>query len=692
MTQQTGLFDTPDDQPASDQSLAQAKQQLAELKQQIEQHDYQYYVLDAPLISDQEYDVLFRRLQAIEQQYPQLISPDSPSQRVGGAPLKSFQEVSHRMPMLSLNNAFSEQEVAQFDKRIRESLAQAEVDYAVEPKFDGLAITLSYQNGLFVQGATRGDGYSGEDVTHNLKTIKAIPMRLVGKHIPALLEVRGEIIMHKADFEKLNQMQQANGEKLFANPRNAAAGSLRQLSPAITAKRPLSFFAYGLGACEGLVMPSTHDACMLLLQQLRFPVCQERRVVQGLAGLLQFYQEIQEKRSVLPFDIDGVVYKVNQIRLQEELGFVSRAPRWAIAHKFPAEEALTVVEGIDVQVGRTGAMTPVARLNPVFVGGVTVTNATLHNEDEMRRKDIRIGDTVIVRRAGDVIPEVVAVLLDKRPADSMEYKMPEACPVCGSHILKQADEAVARCTGGLFCDAQRKQAIIHFASRKAMDIEGLGDKLVEQLVDCNLVHSLADIYKLDLDSLAKLDRMGEKSAQNIIDAIQHSKQSSFARFIYALGIRNVGEATARDLAKHFATLEALMQADQQALQQVPDIGPVVAESIVNFFAEPHNQQVLAFLTLSEQQGGAGIVWQQAEAIQHHAEFSGKTFVITGTLPSMSRDQAKAMIEQLGGKVSGSVSKNTDYVLAGSEAGSKLDKALELGITIIDQQKLLEMAG
>lgn len=692
MTQQTGLFDTPDDQPASDQSLAQAKQQLAELKQQIEQHDYQYYVLDAPLISDQEYDVLFRRLQAIEQQYPQLISPDSPSQRVGGAPLKSFQEVSHRMPMLSLNNAFSEQEVAQFDKRIRESLAQAEVDYAVEPKFDGLAITLSYQNGLFVQGATRGDGYSGEDVTHNLKTIKAIPMRLVGKHIPALLEVRGEIIMHKADFEKLNQMQQANGEKLFANPRNAAAGSLRQLSPAITAKRPLSFFAYGLGACEGLVMPSTHDACMLLLQQLRFPVCQERRVVQGLAGLLQFYQEIQEKRSVLPFDIDGVVYKVNQIRLQEELGFVSRAPRWAIAHKFPAEEALTVVEGIDVQVGRTGAMTPVARLKPVFVGGVTVTNATLHNEDEMRRKDIRIGDTVIVRRAGDVIPEVVAVLLDKRPADSMEYKMPEACPVCGSHILKQADEAVARCTGGLFCDAQRKQAIIHFASRKAMDIEGLGDKLVEQLVDCNLVHSLADIYKLDLDSLAKLDRMGEKSAQNIIDAIQHSKQSSFARFIYALGIRNVGEATARDLAKHFATLEALMQADQQALQQVPDIGPVVAESIVNFFAEPHNQQVLAFLTLSEQQGGAGIVWQQAEAIQHHAEFSGKTFVITGTLPSMSRDQAKAMIEQLGGKVSGSVSKNTDYVLAGSEAGSKLDKALELGITIIDQQKLMEMAG
>ncbi len=692
MTQQTGLFDTPDDQPASDQSLAQAKQKLAELKQQIEQHDYQYYVLDAPLISDQEYDVLFRRLQAIEQQYPQLISPDSPSQRVGGAPLKSFQEVSHRMPMLSLNNAFSEQEVAQFDKRIRESLAQAEVDYAVEAKFDGLAITLSYQNGLFVQGATRGDGYSGEDVTHNLKTIKAIPMRLVGKHIPALLEVRGEIIMHKADFEKLNQMQQANGEKLFANPRNAAAGSLRQLSPAITAKRPLSFFAYGLGACEGLVMPSTHDACMLLLQQLRFPVCQERRVVKGLAGLLQFYQEIQEKRSVLPFDIDGVVYKVNQIRLQEELGFVSRAPRWAIAHKFPAEEALTVVEGIDVQVGRTGAMTPVARLKPVFVGGVTVTNATLHNEDEMRRKDIRIGDTVIVRRAGDVIPEVVAVLLDKRPAVSVEYKMPEACPVCGSHILKQADEAVARCTGGLFCDAQRKQAIIHFASRKAMDIEGLGDKLVEQLVDCNLVHSLADIYKLDLDSLAKLDRMGEKSAQNIIDAIQHSKQSSFARFIYALGIRNVGEATARDLAKHFSTLEALMQADQQALQQVPDIGPVVAESIVNFFAEPHNQQVLAFLTLSEQQGGAGIVWQQAEAIQHHAEFSGKTFVITGTLPSMSRDQAKAMIEQLGGKVSGSVSKNTDYVLAGSEAGSKLDKALELGITIIDQQKLMEMAG
>jgi DNA ligase (NAD+) len=692
MSQQSSLFDDQHTPPSDVSSIASAQQQLEALKTKIEQHDYQYYVLDDPLISDQEYDGLFRQLQAIEQQFPQLITPDSPSQRVGGVPLKSFQEVTHRQAMLSLNNAFSEQEVAQFDKRIRESLALEQVEYAVEPKFDGLAITLSYENGIFVQGATRGDGYSGEDVTHNLKTIKAIPMRLVAEHIPALLEVRGEIIMHKADFEKLNQMQQANGEKLFANPRNAAAGSLRQLSPAITAKRPLSFFAYGLGVCEGLTIPSTHDACMQLLQQLRFPVCQERRVVQGLAGLMSFYQYMQDKRSVLPFDIDGVVYKVNAIRLQEELGFVSRAPRWAIAHKFPAEEALTVVEGIDVQVGRTGAITPVARLKPVFVGGVTVTNATLHNEDEMRRKDIRIGDTVIVRRAGDVIPEVVAVLVDKRPLESQLFQMPSACPVCGSHILKQADEAVARCTGGLFCDAQRKQAIIHFASRKAMDIEGLGDKLVDQLVETNLVHSLSDIYRLKVDLLAELDRMGDKSAQNIIDAINQSKQTTFARFIYALGIRNVGEATARELAKHFASLEALMRADQQTLQQVPDIGPVVAESIVNFFAEPHNQQVIAFLTLSEQQGGAGIIWQQAEAIQHHAEFSGKTFVITGTLPSMSRDQAKAMIEGLGGKVSGSVSKNTDYVLAGSEAGSKLDKALELGITIIDQQKLLEMAG
>ncbi len=691
MAQQSGLFDL-DPPQHSQQCDASAQRRHQQLTQEIAQHDYQYYVLDTPLITDNEYDGLYRELLSLESQYPQLITPDSPSQRVSGTPLKGFQEVIHRQAMLSLNNAFSEQEVSSFDKRIREILALDEIEYAVEPKFDGLAITLTYEEGVFVQGATRGDGYRGEDVTHNLRTIKCIPMRLFSTHAPRLLEVRGEVIMLKHDFERLNQEQERLGAKLFANPRNAAAGSLRQLDSSVTATRPLSFFAYGLGASDGLVVPNSHHACIQLLHDLHLPVCKERQVVQGVAGLMQFYQALQNKRAELPYDIDGVVYKVNALRYQEELGFVSRAPRWAIAHKFPAQLAQTIVEGIDVQVGRTGAITPVARLKPVFVGGVTVTNATLHNEDEMRRKDIRIGDSVVVRRAGDVIPEVVEVLLDKRPSNSQMFTMPSACPVCGSHILKQSDEAVARCTGGLFCDAQRKQAIIHFASRKAMDIEGLGDKLVDQLVDANLVHALSDLYQLNVDSLADLERMGEKSAQNIMLAIHSSKKTTLARFIYALGIRNVGEATAKDLAKYFGDLTALMQSDVQTLQQVPDVGPIVAESIVNFFNEPHNQHVLQFLTMPEAQGGAGIHWPNQVAVQHHPEFSGKTFVITGTLENMTREQAQAIIESLGGKCSNSVSKKTDYLLAGSEAGSKLEKAQTLSVDIIDEQTFNRMVG
>lgn len=690
MEKQSGLFDLdPPNHPQDSLGVAQVRHQ--QLTQEITQHDYHYYVLDAPTISDNEYDGLFRELLALEREFPQLVTADSPSQRVGATPLNSFQEVVHKQAMLSLNNAFSQDEVESFDKRIREIIGAEIIEYAVEPKFDGLAITLTYENGVFVQGATRGDGYTGEDVTHNLRTIKSIPMRLFHPHAPKLLEVRGEVLMHKADFERLNQEQERLGAKLFANPRNAAAGSLRQLDPAITATRPLSFYAYGLGASEGLHIPSSHHACMQLLHELHLPVCAERNIVTGVAGLMQFYQTMQSKRAQLPYDIDGVVYKVNLLAYQEELGFVSRAPRWAIAHKFPAEEAETIVEGIDVQVGRTGAITPVARLKPVFVGGVTVTNATLHNEDEMRRKDIRIGDTVIVRRAGDVIPEVVAVRLEKRPEFSQIFNMPHQCPVCGSHILKQSDEAVARCTGGLFCDAQRKQAIIHFASRKAMDIEGLGDKLVEQLVDANLVHALSDIYQLDVQTLAELDRMGEKSAQNIMQAIEASKKTTLARFIYALGIRNVGEATAKDLAKYYPNFVDLMHAQQDQLKEVPDVGPVVAESIVNFFAEPHNQEVLKYLISTESEGGAGIHWPEPLAIQHHPEFSGKTFVITGTLPNMSRDQAKSMIESLGGKVSGSVSKNTDYLLAGADAGTKLEKAQALSIKIIDEQTLMNMA-
>jgi len=660
---------------------------MQELRDLIARYDYEYYVLDAPSVPDSEYDSVYRALQELEQHHPSLITPDSPTQRVGGSAVNAFKSITHRQAMLSLNNAFEDNELTAFDKRISEALGIAEVTYAVEPKFDGLAITLTYENGFFTQGATRGDGYTGEDVTHNLRTLRVIPMRLNCAEPPRLLEVRGEVLMLKRDFDKLNQMQLTKNEKLFANPRNAAAGSLRQLDARITAQRPLTFFAYGLGAAEGIPTLTNHAMAMDYLASLHFPVSHERGVVIGAAGLRSYYQKIGEIRNRLPFDIDGVVYKVNEFSQQNELGFVSRAPRWAVAHKFPAQEALTVVEDITVQVGRTGAITPVARLKPVFVGGVTVTNATLHNEDEVRRKDVYIGDTVSVRRAGDVIPEVVFALTERRPADARRFEMPVVCPECGSHILKQADEAVARCTGGLFCPAQRKQAITHFASRRAMDIEGLGDKLVDQLVEANLVHTLADIYKLDLDTLSNLERMANKSAQNILNALETSKQTTLARFIYALGMRNVGEATAKDLAKHFGNLPALMAAGTDKLLEVNDVGPVVAESITNFFSEAHNQSVIAELI------SAGITWPVTEGKQASSGILlGKTFVLTGTLPTMSRDSAKELIEAAGGKVSGSVSKKTDYVVAGTEAGSKLDKAQELGVTILDEAGLLALLG
>lgn len=665
-------------------SAQEAALLLQQLKQRIAEYDYHYYVLDAPLVSDNEYDGVYRQLVDIEQQYPELITVDSPSQRVGGLALSAFDSVQHRQAMLSLNNAFSDQELDAFDRRVREGTGEQEVEYAVEPKFDGLAITLTYEHGVFVQGATRGDGYTGENVTHNLKTIRAIPTCLSIANPPALLEVRGEVLMLKKDFEKLNQQQASVGGKLFANPRNAAAGSLRQLDPNITAKRPLHFFAYGLGASDGTPDLHSHAEAMQYLTDLRFPVSALRSVKKGAQGLRDYYAEIGEKRSHLPFDIDGVVYKVNAFELQAVLGFVSRAPRWAVAHKFPAEEATTLVEDITVQVGRTGAITPVARLKPVFVGGVTVTNATLHNEDEMRRKDIHIGDTVVVRRAGDVIPEVVLVKQELRPADARLFVMPAVCPECGSHVVRLEDEAVARCTGGLICPAQRKQAITHFASRRAMDIEGLGEKLVDQLVERNLVHHLDDVYRLSLPILAGLDRMAEKSAQNVLAAIEKSKSATLPRFIYALGIRNVGEATAKDLAQHFGSLEALMEADIESLMQVNDVGPVVAEAAYQFFAEPHNREVIAAMR------ALGVQWADIVKTSHSSAFAGKTFVLTGTLPTLKRDQAQAMIEAAGGKVSGSVSAKTSFVVAGAEAGSKLEKAQQLNIPILDESTLLEM--
>jgi DNA ligase (NAD+) len=620
----------------------------------------------------------------IEVAHPEWVTSDSLSQRVGGIALKEFDSVTHVVPMLSLNNAFEDTELVAFDRRCREGLHVEQVDYAGELKFDGLAISLRYENGSLVRAATRGDGASGEDVTANIKTIRAIPLKLIGDNIPAVLEVRGEVFMYLKDFQKMNETAAALGEKEFANPRNAAAGSLRQLDSKITAKRPLSFFAYGLGALDPQSwLPATHEKLLDAYVKLGLPVCAERRVLKSVDEILAFYNEVGAKRDSLPYDIDGVVYKVNSFSEQVKLGFVSRAPRFALAHKFPAQEALTTVLGIDVQVGRTGAITPVARLAPVEVGGVTVTNATLHNEDEVKRKDVRIGDTVSVRRAGDVIPEVVSVVKERRPVDATEFVMPIRCPVCDSHIERLADEAIARCSGGLFCGAQRKQALIHFAHRRALDIEGLGEKIVDQLVDHNLVRTPADLYRLGFAALANLERMGEKSADNLIQAINQSRNTTLARFIFALGIRHVGETTAKDLANHYQSMHALMDASLENLLTVKDVGPVVAGSITSFMEEAHNREVI------EQLLASGMQLTVEEKIIS-AAVAGKTFVLTGTFPTMTRDEAKDLLEKAGAKVAGSVSKKTDYVVAGADAGSKLTKAEELGVPVIDEVALLEL--
>ncbi|MFM7047960.1 MAG: NAD-dependent DNA ligase LigA [Polynucleobacter sp.] len=666
------------------QHRSSAADRYRDLQRELARLEHAYYVLDQPLVPDAEYDRLYRELLDLEAQHPDWVTPDSLSQRVGGAPLKEFMEVRHSVPMLSLNNAFEESELIGFDRRCREGLGLDHVEYACELKFDGLAISLRYENGVLVQAATRGDGASGEDVTSNIRTIRAIPLRLQGPNLPNVIEVRGEVFMHRADFETMNKTAAKSGEKEFANPRNAAAGSLRQLDSKVTAKRPLSFFAYGLGALEpSQWLPSTHSELLNQYEVLGLPVCRERTVVSSLDGLMKFYAGIAAKREQLPYEIDGVVYKVNSFAEQQQLGYVSRAPRFAIAHKYPAQEEITTVLGVDVQVGRTGAITPVARLAPVLVGGVTVTNATLHNEDEVRRKDVRIGDTVVVRRAGDVIPEIVSVVLDRRPSNTQVFVMPAHCPVCESHIERLSDEAVARCSGGLFCAAQRKQALLHFAQRRAMDIEGLGDKIVDQMVDLNLVRTPADLYRLGFAALVNMERMGEKSADNLLQSIAQSKKTTLARFIFGLGIRHVGESTAKDLAKHFGGIHALMDAPMDELLMVNDVGPVVADSIVSFMSEPHNREVIEQLLVS------GIEFQNEERITT-VDLSGKTFVLTGTLPTLSRDQAKELLEAAGAKVAGSVSQKTSFVVAGSEAGSKLDKATELGIPILDEATLLLM--
>lgn len=667
-------------------------ERAAWLQAALKQHNIAYYLYDTPTISDAEYDLLFRELQQLEATYPELQRPDSVTQQIGAPPLTAFAQVQHTLPMLSLSNAFSVEEVVAFDRRCAEGLALTglsaqQIEYACEPKFDGLAISLRYEQGLLTQAATRGDGTTGEDVTANIRTIRSIPLKLNGI-VPSILEVRGEVLIFKKAFLRLNQKQQERGEKIFANPRNAAAGSLRQLDSKITATRPLTFFAYGMGELqldtEQTQQPRSHIELLNWLAQLGLPVCNVYKQVCGAAGLIHFYQTLVEQRQQLPYEIDGVVYKVNNFRAQAELGFISRAPRFALAHKFPAEEAYTQITDIQVQVGRTGAITPVARLAPVIVGGVTVTNATLHNEDELRRKDIHIGDIAVVRRAGDVIPEIVRVLPERRSPDAHLFKMPATCPVCQSHLERTEDEAVLRCTGGLFCAAQRKQALLHFAQRRAMDIEGLGEKLIDQLVDQGLVHTPADLFKLNPAVLSSLERMGKKSADNLIHAIQQAKQTTLARFIYALGIRHVGQATANELAHHFGQLKLLIIASADDLLRINDIGPVVAQSIVNFFAEAHN------LTVIHQMQEAGVTWPehtQEENIRLTGKLSGKTFVLTGTLPTLTREQAKTMLEAVGAKVVNSVSKKTDYVVAGSDAGSKLSKAQSLGITILDEEAM-----
>ncbi|MBA5688755.1 NAD-dependent DNA ligase LigA [Rugamonas apoptosis] len=769
------------------------QQRISWLIAELNRHIYEYYVLDAPTIPDSEYDKLFAELQDLEQKHPELVAPDSPTHRVGASPLPQFTQVAHIVPMLSLNNGFVDDDIANFDRRVREGLDSPLVEYSTEVKFDGLAINLRYRHGLLVQAATRGDGYTGEDVTMNIRTIKTIPLRLKGEKVPTLLDVRGEVLMYKSDFSRLNERQRALGQKEFANPRNAAAGSLRQLDSKITAQRKLRFFAYGIGTLEGGEMPESHSALLDWYRSLRIPVAKERAVVHGLDGLLEFYRRIGQERAAMPYEIDGVVYKTNRLSDQRRLGFVSRAPRFAVAHKFPAEEALTIVQAIEVQVGRTGALTPVARLASVYVGGVNVTNATLHNEDEVRRKDVRVGDTVIVRRAGDVIPEVLSVVLDRRlTPEPPPFSLPKSCPVCGSHVVREEDEAIARCSGGLFCSAQRKEAIRHFAGRRMMDIEGLGDRYIDNLVEAGLVHGVSDLYRLTLDDLLKMKRLADerdgttpetvlqgkvatKWADNLLEAIAAAKRPPLERLLFALGIRHVGESTAKTLAEWLGSFERVRRAPVALLRVLPDIGGTVAESIADFFAEPKNQQAidallaegvqpqgehapsaklrerldpvkllaaLAIPKLTEprskqlvEQGVTlealaylkifdvfGLPAAVAEALRDWMEqpghreqllaldalradllaqlpeaaavadsaLSGKTFVLTGTLPNLSRDQAAALIEAAGGRVAGSVSKKTGYVVAGSDAGSKLAKAQELDLAILDEAGLLAL--
>ena len=669
--------------------------EIARLREDIDAHNQRYYVDDSPTVSDAEYDALFRRLQSLEAEYPEALSPDSPTQRVGGSVAATFSPVRHAVPMLSIRTETDTDAAAafQFDARIRRELDLDEsddpIDYLAELKFDGLAVNLRYEKGRLVRAATRGDGEIGEDVTANVRTINGIPQRWQASHVPAVVEVRGEVYLSRAAFDQLNAEQAERGEKVFVNPRNAAAGSLRQLDPQVTARRPLAFFAYGIGEVAGAELPATQHTLLDWLEQGGFPVSDERRVCCGPQALADFHARIGELRTQLPFDIDGVVYKVDSLALQARLGFVTREPRWAVAHKYPPQEETTTVLDIEVQVGRTGKLTPVARLAPVFVGGVTVTNATLHNEGEVRRKDVRIGDTVIVRRAGDVIPEVVGVIVAKRPADAREFVMPAACPICAAPAVRVEGEAATRCSGGLHCPAQRKQALLHFAQRKAINIDGLGEKLVDQLVESGRVRTPADLYGLAVEDLLAMERMGEKSAANLVAAIAESRDTSFARFIFSLGIPNVGEATAKDLARAFGRLDGLLQADEAALELVPDVGPIVARSIRQFFADDDNRAVIGELVYPQR---GGIHWPDAEATVASGACAGKTFALTGTLPTLSREAATGLIEAAGGRVSGSVSKKTHYVVAGADAGSKLDKARTLGIEILDESQFRQLVG
>jgi DNA ligase (NAD+) len=655
------------------------------LRELLDRYNYRYHALDDPEVPDAEYDRLMVELRDIEARHPDLTTPDSPTQRVGSAPLAAFGTVRHLIPMLSLDNAFSEEEVRDFDRRVRERAGpETVVRYSAEPKLDGLAVSARYESGVFVQGATRGDGETGEDVTSNLRTIKALPLKLRGLHPPRVLEVRGEVFMPLAGFERFNREALARGEKTLVNPRNAAAGSLRQLDPRMTAARPLDLFIYGVGHVEGGDLPGHHSEVLKMLRGFGFKICPQTRVVESVEGCLAYFQDIGAARATLPYQIDGVVYKVDDIELQRELGFVSRAPRWAIAHKFPAEEALTTVLGIEFQVGRTGALTPVARLAPTFVGGVTVSNATLHNIDEMTRKDVRVGDTVVIRRAGDVIPEVVRVLLERRIAGARAIELPTHCPVCGSPVVRESDQAIARCSGGRTCPAQRKEEIKHFASRRALDIQGLGDKLVEQLVDRDWVKTPADLFELEPVQLETLERMAEKSAQKIHAAVLAAKRTTLPRFLYALGIRDVGEATALALAQHFGDARALADASVEEIQRVQDVGPIVAGSIRAYFDSAENRRLLERLLAS------GIQWPPMERPKGTGNVAGKTFVITGTLEQMSRDAARDALLERGGKVTGSVSKKTDYLVAGADPGGKLDKARELGVEVLDEAAFLAL--